>query len=130
MADKPSFDFYFKSVDTLITHEYDSELDLLAIAPDGRFAATCMCSISQEENERTGRNEGYTDPVATHPDFQRRGLARALLLAGFLKLKQRGMDVAVLGTSNENMAMRQTAQAVGFRVQSTTLWFSRPVSQE
>ena len=110
--------------------EYDSELDLLAIAPDGRFAATCMCSISQEENERTGRNEGYTDPVATHPDFQRRGLARALLLAGFLKLKQRGMDVAVLGTSNENMAMRQTAQAVGFRVQSTTLWFSRPVSQE
>ena len=110
--------------------EYDSELDLLAIAPEGRFAATCMCSISQEENERTGRNEGYTDPIATHPDFQRRGLARALLLAGFLKLKQRGMDVAGLGMSDKNMAMQRTAQAVGFRVQSTTLWFSKPVSQD
>lgn len=108
--------------------EYDAELDLLAVAPDGRFAAYCMCSISREENERTGRNEGYTDPVATHPDFQRRGLAQALLLAGLLKLKQRGMDTAVLGTSSENVAMQRTAQAVGFRIQSTMLWFAKPVS--
>ena len=62
--------------------EYDAELDLLAIAPGGRFAAYCLCSISQEENNRTGRNEGTTDPVATHPDFQRRGLAQALLRDG------------------------------------------------
>jgi len=109
--------------------EYDSELDLLVTAPDDRFAAYCMCSISQEENERTGRNEGYTDPVATHPDFQRRGLAQALLLTGFHKLKQRGIDVAVLGTSSENIAMQRTAKAVGFRVQSTKLWFAKPVSQ-
>lgn len=110
--------------------EYDPELDLLAIAPDGRFAACCMCSISREENERTGRNEGYTDPVATHPDFQRRGLARALLLTGLHGLKQRGMDRAVLGTSSENAAMQQLARAVGYRVQSTTLWFRKPVPQD
>jgi len=109
--------------------EYDSELDLLAIAPDGRFAANCMCSISREENEHTGRNEGYTDPVATHPDFRRRGLARALLLTGFHRLKQRGVDTAVLGTSSENVAMQGTAKAVGFRTQSTTLWFAKPVSR-
>jgi mycothiol synthase len=110
--------------------EYDAELDLLAVAPDGEFAAYCMCSISWEENERTGRNEGYTDPIATHPDFQRRGLAQSLLLTGFHKLKQRGIDTAVLGTSSENAAMLRTAQAVGFRVQSTTFWFSKPVSQD
>ena len=108
--------------------EYDPELDLLVIAPDGRLAAYCMCSISPEENARTGRNEGYTDPVATHPDFQRRGLAKALLLTGFHKLKQRGIDTAVLGTSSQNVAMQRTAQAVGFRVQSTSLWFAKPVS--
>lgn len=105
--------------------EYDAELDLLAIAPDGRLAAYCLCSISQEENARSGRNEGYTDPIATHPDFQRRGLARALLLTGLQALKQRGIHTAVLGTSSENVAMQRTAQAAGFRVQSTTLWFSR-----
>ena len=108
--------------------DYDLELDLLAVAPDGRLAAYCMVSISQEENLRTGRNEGYTDPVATHPDFQRRGLAKALLLTGLHTLQQRGMDMALLGTSGDNVAMQRTAEAVGFRVQSTTLWFSKPVT--
>ena len=107
--------------------EYEPTLDLLVVAPDGRLAAYCMCSISREENRRTERNEGYTDPVATHPDFRRRGLARALLLAGLQALKQRGMDTAALGTSSENVAMLHTAQAVGFRVQSTTVWYSKPV---
>jgi ribosomal protein S18 acetylase RimI-like enzyme len=110
--------------------EYDAELDLLVIAPDGRFAAYCMCSINQKENERTGRKEGYTDPVATHPDFQRRGLAQALLLTGCHKLKRRGIDTAVLGTSSENVAMQRIAKVVGFRLQSTKIWFAKSVSQE
>ena len=109
--------------------EYDPELDLLAIAPDGRMAAYCMCSISREENERSGRSEGHTDPVATHPDFQRRGLARALLLTGFRLLRQRGVAAAAIGTSSENVAMQQAARAAGFRMQSTTLWFAKPVSR-
>lgn len=109
--------------------EYDQELDLLAVAPDARLAAYCMCSISQEENKRSGRNEGHTDPVATHPDFQRRGLARALLLTGLHKLKQRGIELAVLGTSSDNVAMQRVALAVGFCVESTTLWFAKPVSK-
>lgn len=110
--------------------EYDAELDLLAVGPDGRLAAYCFCSVSQEENERTGRNEGYTDPIATHPDFQHHGLAKALLLTGLHKLKQRGVAAAALGTSSANRAMQNLAQAVGFRVRSTTLWFSKPVSPD
>ena len=107
--------------------EYDPELDLLAVTPVGRFVAYCVCSISQQENIRTGRNEGYTDPIATHPEFQRQGLARALLLTGLRLLKERGMDTAVLGTSSENIPMQQAATAVGFRLQSTRLWFAKPV---
>jgi len=109
---------------------YDAALDLVVVAPaSGRLAAYCLCGISQEENERTGRREGYTDPIATHPDFQRRGLARALLLTGLQGLQQRGMDTAVLGTGGDNGAMLRTAQSIGFKVQTTTLWFSRPVSR-
>jgi mycothiol synthase len=107
---------------------YEAELDLVMVAADGRLAAYCLCTISQEENERTGRQEGHTDPVATHPDFQRRGLARALLFTGLRLLQQRGMDTAVLGTSSDNEAMLHTAQSVGFAVQTTTCWFSRPIS--
>lgn len=110
--------------------EYEPALDLLAVAPDGTLAAYCMCSISQEENKRTNRQEGYTDPVATHPDYQRLGLAQALLLTGFRELKQHGMATAVLGTSSQNIPMQRTAEAVGFQVQSTKLWFSKPVPQK
>ena len=109
--------------------EYKPELDLIAVAPDGTFAAYCMCSISEEENARTRRSEGYTDPVATHPAFQRRGLARALLLTGFHLLKQRGVGTAVLGTSSENIAMQQAAASVGFRVQSTKIWFAKRIAR-
>jgi mycothiol synthase len=106
--------------------EYKPELDLVAVAPDGAFAAYCMCSISEEENAHTGRNEGYTDPVATHPDFKRRGLARALLLTGLHLLKQHGVEIAALGTSSDNVAMQRTAESVGFGVQSATIWFTKP----
>jgi mycothiol synthase len=106
---------------------YDLELDLLVIAPDGRLAAYCMCSISEQENERTGRKEGYTDPIATHPDYQRLGLAKALLLTGLHELKRRGMETAVLGTSSHNIAMQRTAESVGFQVQSTKLWFAKQI---
>lgn len=108
--------------------DYDPALDLVVATPDGRLAAYCMVSISHEENAHTGRREGYTDPVATHPDFRRRGLARALLCTGLRALQQRGMDTALLGTSSDNWAMQRVAQAVGFQVRSTTIWFSRPVS--
>jgi ribosomal protein S18 acetylase RimI-like enzyme len=109
---------------------YDPALDLLVRAPDGRLAAYCFCSVSLEENRRSGRKEGCTDPVATHPDFQRRGLGLALLLTGLHALKQRGMQAAVLGTGSDNFAMQRLAQAAGFRVRSTTLWFSKRVPPE
>ena len=110
------------------TPDYDPELDLVAVAPDGRLAAYCFCGISREDNARTGRNEGFTDPIATHPDFQRRGLARALLLAGMRLLRDRGMDWAVLGTLSDNTAMQATAAAAGFQVAWQRLWYARPLS--
>jgi len=111
----------------MTTPEYDPQLDLVAVAPDRELAAYCMVSISADENSRTGRNDGYTDPVATHARFQRMGLARALVLTGLGLLRERGMDTAKLSTSSENTAMQHTARSVGFEVESTTLWFSKPV---
>ncbi|HNT78391.1 MAG TPA: N-acetyltransferase [Anaerolineae bacterium] len=112
---------------TLRLPEYDPTLDLVVVAPDGTLAAYCTCSISAEENALNGRADGYTDPVATHPAYQRRGLARALLLTGMRLLRDRGMDFAVMGTSSENVAMQKTAESVGFRVVSENVWFAKAV---
>lgn len=109
--------------------EYDMESDLIAVAPGGTFAAFCMCHISQEENAHTGRNEGWTDPVGTHPAFRRQGLARALLLTGLRRLKQRRVETAVLGTSGENIPAQRAFASVGFRTQWTKIWFAKQVSE-
>jgi ribosomal protein S18 acetylase RimI-like enzyme len=105
--------------------EYDPDLDLVAVAPDGTLAAYCFCYVSREINALSGRRDGFTDPISTHPDYQRRGLSRALVLAGLQRLKARGMDTARTGTSSENVAMQRTAESVGFRLESRTLWFSK-----
>jgi ribosomal protein S18 acetylase RimI-like enzyme len=112
------------------TPEYDRELDLVTVAPDGRLAAYVMCHFSPEENRLRQQKVGYTDPVATHPDFQRMGLARALLLSGFARLKERGMDLAEVATWGENTRMNKTAESVGYRVYSTTIFFSRALLRD
>jgi len=105
--------------------DYDPELDLVVVAPDGRLVGSCVCGIAAEENAATGRNEGYTDPIGVHPDFQRKGPARALLLTGLRLLHERGVACAVLGTSSENTAMQVAARTVGFKLHSTKVWFTK-----
>lgn len=104
------------------TSEYDPTLDLVIVAPDGTIAAYCTCSVNEQEKE------GWTDPVATHPNYQRNGLAKALLLKGLQMLNERGMQSARLGTSGENIAMQKTAQSVGFYINHKNLWFEKTVS--
>jgi GNAT superfamily N-acetyltransferase len=104
------------------TSGYDPSLDLLAIAPTGEIAAYCSCSVNDQARI------GMTDPVATHPKYQRLGLSRALLLTGMRLLKERGMESAHLGTSGDNLAMQRTAESVGFTIEYNTIWFSKEVN--
>lgn len=112
-------------LDMMHTSGYDPRMDLVVVTREGQLAAYTMGSILAEENERTGHKAGSLDPVATHPAYQRLGLARALLLTGLQMLKDQGMETARLGTSSENPAMQKAAEAVGFFVESRTLWYRK-----
>lgn len=111
----------------MVGEAYDPEGDLVAVAPDGRLAAYTMASMSPTENAVSGRADGFTDPVATHPAFRRIGLAKAVLLAGCAHLKARGATRARLGTSSSNVEMRAAAESAGYQVESSLLWFSKDV---
>ena len=103
--------------------DYDPALDLVAVATDGSLAAYCFCAIHRKDNRLSGRHDGVTDPLATHPAHQGRGLARALLCAGMARLRARGAERARLGTSSDNRAMQAAAQGVGYRIESERVWF-------
>jgi GNAT superfamily N-acetyltransferase len=69
---------------------FRQEMDIVAVAPDGSFAA--YVGIPYDEATR----HGIFEPVCTHPDHQRKGLARTLMLEGLHRLRALGaQDVTV-----------------------------------
>lgn len=107
--------------------DYSPALDLVAVAPDGTFAALCVCSIDHEENAYTGHAVGWTDPIGTRPQFRRLGLARALVSEGFRQLKDQGVETAMLGTGSDNIAAIRVYESLGYRTIHTILSYSREV---
>lgn len=108
--------------------DYRPELDLIALAPDGTFAAFCYCHIHTEDNAHSGRNEGWIAILGTRRGFRRIGLGRAILLAGMHQLKAAGMDMAKLGVDAENPnGALQLYESVGFHKIYTRLSFVKDV---
>jgi len=100
--------------------EYDPALDLVVVAPDGAIAAYCTCSTDPS-------GLGTTDPVGVHPNHQRKGLARALLLKGMQLLKERGMKTAQFTTSGDNVAMQKSGESAGFCLEHKIFWFEKDI---
>jgi mycothiol synthase len=70
------------------------DLNLVAEAPDGSFAAHVGLTLDQ------ANAHGIIEPVCTHPDHRRRGLAAALLLEGLHRLRDLGARTASVDTGD------------------------------
>jgi ribosomal protein S18 acetylase RimI-like enzyme len=88
--------------------EYDRELDIVSVSPDGTIAAYAMCWVDAENKI------GEFEPVGTRPSFQRKGLARAALLEGMRRMKMRGAETAIVCTNADNIA-KGLYESVGFK---------------
>ena len=82
-------------------------LNLVAVAPDGTFAAHVGLTYDAA-NQRA-----IVEPVCTHPDHRRQGLARTLLIAGMRRAKILGA-IAVFLDTGDDLAANQFYEAVGF----------------
>ncbi len=101
---------------TLQAPQYIPALDLVAAAPDGSLAAFCVCWLSQRGHDENGSNTGQVEPIGVRPDFQGRGLGRAVLLEGLRRLQAHGAASALIDSDGGNEASRSLYAAVGFRV--------------
>jgi mycothiol synthase len=61
-----------------------------------------------------GFGDWQIEPVAIHPDYQRRGLGRALLQAGLLEASAQGVSEVVIALWRDNKAAYRLYQQVGF----------------
>lgn len=94
---------------------YDPALDLAAETADGRVAGYSLYWFDP------ATQMGLVEPVRVEDEFQRQGLARAMLSAGIDRLAARGAQR--IKVSYETEAAAALYHGVGFRQTSTTTWY-------
>ena len=88
---------------------YDGERDLFVCSPDGRGASACTIWFDSVNGV------GLFEPVGTHPDFQGKGLGKAVMAEGLRRMKAAGMTRAVVGFDPNNTAALTLYTSMGFR---------------
>lgn len=89
--------------------DYDPELDVVVVAPDGRFASFVMAWIDPDNRL------SIFEPVGTRGEMQRRGLGRAAQLEALRRLKQRGVETALVATWADDKGNIAFYESAGFR---------------
>lgn len=87
---------------------YRPDLDLVAVAPNGDFAAYCI--IWYDERTRVGEYE----PVGAHPEWRRQGVTRAVLIEGLRRLRALGAERAIVLTGENNAPAIRLYESCGF----------------
>ncbi len=98
---------------------YDADLHLVVVAPDGSFAAVAALTVDAVNRCAT------FEPVGTHPDHRRRGLAGVAMATAMARLQQRGTADTVYvanwagadaGRLYAAMGLAQYARQTAFRL--------------
>ena len=90
---------------------YLSSMDLVTVAPEGDFSSFCIVWPDPVNHV------GLFEPVGTHPDFQSRGLGRAVVTEGLRQLQHWGMQRAAVCVEADNLTAQRLYEAVGFQKQ-------------
>jgi len=113
-----SFDRYQR---VRATWPYRPELDRIAVADDGSVASFCTAWLDEQNAS------GLLEPVGTHPDYRRRGLATAVCLDALRALRHAGARTAQVGTGSA--VARATYLAAGFRPWKREVTYRRLVGE-
>lgn len=85
----------------------------------GKLVGFSICWITEEENERSGRREGWIEGIGVVPDRRRQGIGRALLLNSLHSLRTTGMEAALADVDSESEAPTRLFQLAGFGVRNS-----------
>jgi mycothiol synthase len=109
------------------------ELDtsLWVVAWDGdEIAGVVQNWIWAAENERLGVKRGWLERISVGRPWRRRGLGRAITAAALRRLREAGMEDAMLGVDSENpTGALSLYESVGFTVHSSAAAYRRPLER-
>ncbi|MGE5333088.1 MAG: GNAT family N-acetyltransferase [Nitrososphaerota archaeon] len=103
---------------------------LAATAPNRYLAAHCEVSVCRREWLPGAPRIGWVDYIGVDGAYRRRGLARAILTAGLVQLREWGAEHAMLVTTPGNTAANALYEAAGFTVAGYEDSFRWPPDQQ
>ncbi|WP_079677396.1 GNAT family N-acetyltransferase [Planktothrix sp. PCC 11201] len=104
--------------------EYQPELDLVAVAPNGTFAAFCKAQLNSDQI-------GWIQWLGTRRGFRKLGLGKAMLFAGLSQLQKAGATTAKLSVDADSLTgATKLYESVGFRPVATWLSWVKPLSRQ
>jgi mycothiol synthase len=118
-SSKPFEEYLPRTIRFMQSPVYVPEHEIFVMSPDGRVAAYCI--VWTDELNKLG----HFEPVGTHPDFQRKGLGRSLLLHSLNRLKSEGMTEADVCTYYDNEPAIRLYESVGFRIVKKLFTYKR-----
>jgi mycothiol synthase len=89
---------------------YDPDRDVVAASAEGSIGAFCITWLDPVNRS------GLFEPVGTHPDFQRKGLGKAVMIEALHRLQRLDMERAIVCTGEENQAAIRLYESVGFKI--------------
>jgi mycothiol synthase len=109
----------------------DTNTDLWTVAWDGdQVAGVVETWIWSEENVRLGVRRGWLEKISVRRPWRKRGVARALTAAAMVRLREAGMDEAMLGVDSENPnGALGLYVGLGFEVFSRSTAYRRPLER-
>jgi ribosomal protein S18 acetylase RimI-like enzyme len=100
---------------------YEAGRDMVVVAPGERFAAFCIYWLDPVNRV------GLFEPVGTHPDFQRQGLGKALLLESLRRMRERQTNTAIVCAEVGNARALRLYESVGFHAANRLCMYTRKV---
>jgi mycothiol synthase len=109
---------------TLHMPQYQPELDIVVVAPDGSLAGFCVGWLNWE------RHTGQVEPLGVHPSFHHLGIGRALLFEALRRFRAYRAERVLVETENDRNVARSAYESVGFQPIHTIyrkgMWVTEP----
>ncbi|HEY8818725.1 MAG TPA: GNAT family N-acetyltransferase [Candidatus Limnocylindrales bacterium] len=105
------------------------DTSLWVVAWDGdEVAGVVQNWIWALENERLGVERGWLEHISVRRPWRRRGLGRAITAAALVRLREAGLEEAMLGVDSENPnGALGLYEGLGFAVESRAAAYRRPL---
>jgi mycothiol synthase len=94
----------------------------------GEIAGAVVNTIYHSDNEAYGRHRGWLDSVFVRRAWRRRGLGAALVAQALVRLREAGMDEAMLGVDSDNPSgALGLYERAGFAVHRRSAAYRKPM---